>query len=244
MDGMDERVRPLGHKSMAEMLADELRRRILANEFAEGTQLRQGSLAAAYGVSRMPVRDALRQLETEGLVSLVPYRGAVVTVLSLEDVREVFDLRALLECDLIARAIPRLGPADIAAARAAAAAFDAGMAEDADGGRELGEANWRLHAALYAQAGRPRSMQILQTLHYQSARYVRAHVRLARGRERASGEHAAIIERSAAGDVAAAVALLERHIRRTGQDLIGLLEQRATRPASGGTTARAGRAGG
>jgi DNA-binding GntR family transcriptional regulator len=218
--------RPLARKSMPEALADDLRERVLAGELGEGRQLRQEEIAAEYGVSRMPVREALRQLEAEGLVRFHAYKGAVVTALSAEDVREVFDLRLLIEGDLLRRALPRLAEADLDAARRHARAFDEALAEGGAALRSLGELNRALHAALYAPAGRARSMAILRTLHYQAGRYVQAHVLFGGGQLSASAEHARLIELCAARDVEAAVAWLERHIRNACADLLAVVEHR------------------
>lgn len=220
---MAARPRALDHRSMPAALAAELRARILANEFAEGAQLRQETIAGEYGVSRMPVREALRQLEAEGLVVFHSYRGAVVTRLSLEDVQEVFDLRVLIECDLLDRAVPRLQAADIAAARAHSAAFDAALAAGGERLRELGEINAELHASLYARAGRPRSLRILRTLHYQTARCVRTHVLVGGGASRAGAEHGRLVELCAEGRREEAVRCLEHHIRGAGRDLVALI---------------------
>ena len=223
--------RPLARKSMPEALADDLRERVLAGELGEGRQLRQEEIAAEYGVSRMPVREALRQLEAEGLVRFHAYKGAVVTALSAEDVREVFDLRLLIEGDLLRRSLPRLTEADLEAARRHARAFDQALADGGAALRSLGELNRELHAALYAPAGRARSMAILRTLHYQAGRYVLAHVLFGGGQLRASAEHARLIELCAARDVEAAVAWLERHIRNACADLLAVVEDRSTHRA-------------
>src|SRR5262245_10379716 len=109
----------LHHKTIAAAAADALRRRILDGEFAAGTQLRQDALAQALGTSRIrvgaggiPVREAVLQREAEGLVTILPHRGAVVTKLSLNEIEEMFELRALLEPRLLRRSAPLLTPAD------------------------------------------------------------------------------------------------------------------------------------
>eukprot|EP01035_Chromulina_nebulosa_P040365 gene40365-54592_t len=81
------------HKTVAAAVADALRQRILAGEFAAGAQLRQDALAIEFGISRIPVREALLQLEASGLVKIVPHRGAVVSGLSLEEIEDIFQLR-------------------------------------------------------------------------------------------------------------------------------------------------------
>src|ERR1043166_1378508 len=103
--GASRQVVPLQRQTVAGMTVEALRERILRGDYPEGEPLRQDALADELGVSRIPVREALRQLEAEGLVTFSPHRGAVVSVLSLEEIAELFELRAEIECDLVRRAI-------------------------------------------------------------------------------------------------------------------------------------------
>src|SRR5437660_12006142 len=84
-------------QTIASMTVEALRGRILRGDYPEGEPLRQDALADELGVSRIPVREALRQLEAEGLVTFSPHRGAVVSSLSLEEIEELFELRADIE---------------------------------------------------------------------------------------------------------------------------------------------------
>jgi DNA-binding GntR family transcriptional regulator len=218
-------TQPIERISIPSALADALRRRILRGEIAEGEQLRQENIAAEYDVSRMPVREALRQLEAEGLVAFSPHKGAVVTSLSPSEIEEVFDLRALIEPDLLRRAIPRLRAADIETAARNARAFDEALQTAGPDMAEIGRYNWALHAALYAPAGRTRTMQFLQTLHYQAERYTRLQVILTHGEQRASADHRNLVEFCRKGDADAACELLRRHIEDAGRDLLDYLKQ-------------------
>src|SRR5690242_5553775 len=101
-------VVPIQRQTVGSMTVEALRERILRGDYPEGEPLRQDALADELGVSRIPVREALRQLEAEGLVTFNPHRGAVVSSLSLDEIVELFELRADIECDLLARAIPRM----------------------------------------------------------------------------------------------------------------------------------------
>src|SRR5262245_22263850 len=91
----------------------------MAGVLPEGQQLRQEALAADLGVSRIPVREALRQLEAEGFVAIESHRGAVVSKLSLDEIIELFELRIRLEGWLLALAIPEMGVDDLEKAGAA-----------------------------------------------------------------------------------------------------------------------------
>src|SRR5579871_271036 len=100
--------RKIHRQSLPDTLFASLRERILNGEFKEGESLVQDGIAKEYGVSRIPVREALRQLEACGLVAMQIHHGAVVTSLPTEQLEELFELRSLLEGDLLMRAIPRM----------------------------------------------------------------------------------------------------------------------------------------
>src|SRR5919112_1117173 len=106
---MPPKPAPLQRQTLTGMTLGAIRERILHGTYPEGEPLRQDAIAAELGVSRVPIREALRQLEAEGLVTFTPHRGAVVSSLSLDEIDEIFALRADIESDLLRRAIPRLG---------------------------------------------------------------------------------------------------------------------------------------
>jgi DNA-binding GntR family transcriptional regulator len=183
--------------------------------------LRQDALAVELGVSRIPVREALAQLEAEGLVRLEPHRGAFVTALAPDEVAELFEMRAVLEPALLRKAIPRQTPADLAEAAGALEAFDAALATgDAD---RWGELNWRFHEALYRPAARSRMLRLVQELNNNAGRYVRLHLGLAGVRPRADADHKKLLSCCRARDVDAAALLLTRHIEDAAKALAALL---------------------
>jgi len=85
---------------------------IIRGEIQEGEQLRQDALADEFQVSRIPIREALRQIEAEGLVQIVAHHGAIVSSLSADEIGELFDIRALLESDVLQLSIPNLKEED------------------------------------------------------------------------------------------------------------------------------------
>ena len=103
----------LRHKTVAAAVADSLREQILNGDLPPGVQLRQDALAEEFGISRIPVREALLQLEASKLVRIMPHRGAVVTGLSLQEVEDIFQLRVQLEPQLLLLSAPHLTPDDI-----------------------------------------------------------------------------------------------------------------------------------
>lgn len=213
-------------RTMAAVLLEELRQRILSQDLEEGAQLRQDVLAAEFGVSRIPVREALLQLEGEGLVTLSAHRGYTVTRLSLEEIRELFDLRALIEVDLLRRAIPKIAQSDISAAREILVTFGE-VLERRTHERDWGGLNWRLHSTLYAPAKRKRSLQIAQNLNRNGSRYIRLELKLTKStNERAREEHGRLVDLCEQRDTAEATRLLNEHILAARDDLIEFLARK------------------
>jgi len=222
---------PIPRLTIASMTVDALRERILRGDFPEGEPLRQDAVAEELGVSRIPVREALRQLEAEGLVSFSPHRGAIVSSLSLAEIEELFELRADIEADLLRRAIPKMNKEQLDRASQVVEEFQAALRSgEAD---KWGALNWHFHAALYAPAERNLTMGVLQKLHQHSDRYFRMQIMLARGGAKANEEHRAIIAAVKKKDVRGAVALMRAHILGAGQSLLELLaSQRGAQPVA------------
>lgn len=211
----------LKHRTLSAAIAERLREEILSGTHPSGAQLRQDALATAFQVSRIPVREALFQLEAEGLVRIVPHKGAVVTTLSLEEVNDVFDLRVLLEPRLFARSIPVLSKANFARIDEIQRAFSAAIrARDT---RLWGTLNAEFHTALYAGANLPRSLATVTGLLQTSDRYTRVQLSTPAAMKRAEREHAQLVELCRKRDVDAACSLLVRHIETVRQDLLALL---------------------
>jgi len=212
-------------KTVAEAVAEKLRARILTGDLREGSQLRQEVLAAELGVSRIPLREAFRRLEGEGLLTILPHRGAIVSVLSKDEIAEMFDLRALIEPDLIRRAVPNLSAADLREAEETLAGYKAAF-EHRDV-ETWGKLNTQFHTALYRPAKRPRSFALAQTLLDQTDRYTRMQLLLTGGQSRAQREHAELLASCRAGNVERAGRLLESHIRQAGRSLVEFMRQQA-----------------
>lgn len=202
---------------------DELRRRILSGSVAAGEALRQDALAREFGISRIPIREAFRQLAAEGLVTLHPHRGAVVTALSASDIAELFDLRAMLEPDLIRRAVPRLRQSDFLRAEKILAEYaEAIRTGDVDA---WGELNTEYHLALYQAADRSRTLEVVRMLLANTDRYTRVQLAMSEGATaRAKEEHAALLELCRSGDADGAAQLTLEHVLAVKHDLLQLLE--------------------
>lgn len=204
-----------------ELVRDGLRAAIFRGELSEGAQLRQDQLAEQYGTSRIPVREALRQLEAEGLVRIEPNRGAVVTSLSLEDVLEMLDIRIALECHALRLAIPNMAEEDLAHAASILEAYNA----DPDP-QNWGTVNWSFHFTLYEPCHRPRLLQMIESNFGHVNRFVRMQVSLAAGKERPQREHELLLEYCRTGEADQAVKLLESHIEQTQKSFRASRRQR------------------
>lgn len=224
------RTRAIPRQSLPDVITNDLRERILSGEMAEGETIRQEALAEDYDVSRMPIREALKRLDAEGLVQLTNNRGASVTSHSLSEIGEIFDLRILLEVDLFQRAIPQMTEADFTKCEQLLADMDASY-EAYDVGR-WGSLNYEYHMALYGAADRNLTNEILQRVNLQSDRYVRMHLSVMEQREPAKKDHRDLLTLARAGKVDDACALLTRHIKRTKDQLLDMVI--ATRNAETG----------
>ena len=211
-------------QSLTSAVAEKLRDKIVRGEIGEGEQLRQDAIANEFQVSRIPVREALRQLEAEGLITIIPHRGAVVSSLSPNDIEEVFEMRALLEGEVLRSSVPNLTEADFDKAEQILRRYEEALWTEENVGR-WGRLNWEFHSALYAGAARPQFMSVIRTLNYNGERYIRLQIYLTRAMERAKQEHRMLLDLCRARNVAGAVELLHRHIRFAGKSLRDFVEQ-------------------
>ncbi|MEK6347673.1 MAG: GntR family transcriptional regulator [Burkholderia sp.] len=194
--------------STADVIAASLRELINSGELASGARLVERDLAERFGISRIPLREAVQQLEHEGLVEIFRNRGAVVRALDAHDVQEIYGLRVLLEGDAIFRSVKRLD--DEALARAELVHRLLG---EAGAAQRQGELNREFHALLYAGCGNRRQLEAIRALRGQVERYERLQSTLLAETPSFQVEHAAILqacrERNARGARAMTVAHLE-----------------------------------
>jgi DNA-binding GntR family transcriptional regulator len=212
-------------RSLTSAVADKLRDQIIRGEIAEGAQLRQDVIARQYHVSRIPVREALRQLDAEGLITIVPNRGAVVPALSPHDIEELFAIRALLEPEVLKVSIPRLTPADLAEAAAVLNKYVNELRRE-EHMEAWGSMNWQFHSILYSRADLPHFMSIVRNVNHNGERYTRLQLYLTHGMKRANEEHHQILELCRKKHVGAACKLLRQHIQHAGESLKQVLEER------------------
>lgn len=194
--------------SAPDVIANVLRQAIVSGVLKGGAQLRQSEVAADFGVSVIPVREALRQLVAEGFVVLHRNKTAIVAEVSTDEIRELFDLRVALETLLLAEAVPHMSDADIAKA----ATFQTALENETDH-NEWGRWNWLYHEALYKPAGRARTLSIVENINSHVDRVIRLQMSLVGGTSKPRREHGAILQACRKRDAEKAVSLLRQHIR-------------------------------
>lgn len=199
----------------ADAVADSLRALILDGTLGIGSQLRQEDLARRFGVSRIPVREALGRLQAEGLVEHFANRGSVVAGRSIDDLLETLDIRIALETRAIALALPHLTARDFKAAREVMRRYD-----EAESPRQWTELNLEFHMTLYRPCGRPRLTRMIEDLVRGISIHLRQHISRTVGRGNPQAEHKDIVKACMEGDARRAVALTERHIENTKVKLL------------------------
>ena len=213
-------VTKVDRQSLTDQIVTELRRQIILGQLPEGTPLRQEKLAAELGVSRVPLREAIRRLEAEGFVVSEVHKGSVVTSLSLDEIEELFELRVRLETWLFESAIPRLTDADFAAAEAVTEeARQSGNVEN------WGELNWRFHETLYKPSGHMIALRLLRTVHDNANRYINLQIAVVKDVDRELSDHQMLITFARLGDIRRGVDTLRAHIQRVSRSLIAALAE-------------------
>jgi DNA-binding GntR family transcriptional regulator len=201
-----------------EAVLAELRRAIGTGDLRPGEQVRQDSLAQRYGVSRVPLREALKILEGEGQVEYRPHRGYFVAELNVADLLEVYRIRDLLESEAVRVATPNLSAQDLAAMTAAAADVDA-AAQRGDV-MAMTEANRRFHFQLIDAAAMPRLARLTRILWDATDAYRSVYFRSSQHRAHIHDEHVAVVDALRTGDAERAVVVLREHRERAIASLV------------------------
>lgn len=198
----------------AESVAKVLREDILAGKLAAADPLRQDAIAQRFKTSRVPVREALRQLEAEGLVTFEPNRGAFVTSLEPADVLEMLEIRAALEPYVLRLAIPNLSQTDLETAEQILSRDRRNISPV-----EWDRINWQFHSTLYLPAHRPRLFALIESNYFHAAIFLREKIAIATGIERPQEQHAQILDACRRGNADKAAHLMKHHIEETRKRL-------------------------
>ncbi|MGX7677722.1 GntR family transcriptional regulator [Jatrophihabitans sp. DSM 45814] len=218
--------RRLRRRTTSDTVADELRAAIVRGDFVDGMELNQVDLAREFGVSRVPIREALRQLKAEGLITSEPHMRAAVVGHTLERVVEILELRIMLETYLLGRSASRMTPENLAALREMTVKMTRSRTHD-----EWLNLNTEFHDALYSYADAP----IAQDLAHQLTLRVQRYVRMVRSSRRhrsgdPNAEHDEILDALDRGDVDEARSHLESHIQRTAEQVTRIFKERDEDP--------------
>ncbi|MPY26693.1 GntR family transcriptional regulator [Shewanella psychropiezotolerans] len=218
------RSTPIIHKTRTQVVVEVLREKILSGDIAAGEPLRQSALADELNVSRIPVREALLQLEAEGLVKFEPHKGATATELSVEQVTELFELRALIETDLLAKAIPNLQDEHLLQAEKVLDELESAFKQE-DAVASWSELNTQFHTCLYQAADRPHTLEVVHGLNTNCDRYIRLQLLLAGGIPRAEQDHRDLLTYCRNKDTDKAIELLRAHILHAAEAIRDLVAQ-------------------
>jgi DNA-binding GntR family transcriptional regulator len=206
-----------GRKITADYVADALREAIQEGRLADGAVLKQASIAEHLGVSRVPVREAMRHLMAEGLIQSRAHHVAVVRGLSLSRIAEVYDYRALIEGHLTERSVPLLSKGDIDKLKATNKSM-----QSAETHAAWLRLNAEFHQIILAAAGDETGLELVDRLRMRAERYVRmwSGGEGVQSRKEVKSEHAKIVRLIQAGDAVEARLAIERHIRHTGERVV------------------------
>jgi len=201
-------------KTITDYLATALRTAIYDGQFEDREALNQVELAEFFGVSRVPIREALRQLQAEGLVQNIAHHKTVVVGLTLDQIVEAIEMRGVLEAHLLRKAAPKFQKTDLDRLRRVCRETDTIK----DYGSDWVLKNWEFHRALYSRAESPAIVSMVERLQLNVERYARRAGNPQRQRQ-AAEEHWQIVRALERKDVANASALLEHHIMNTANDI-------------------------
>lgn len=204
-------------ESAASRVVDSLRQRMLTGDIKPGARLSQSKLATDYGVSRIPVRDALQTLAGEGLLD-IGGTTAVVRPLSIAELQELYELREAVEPTLTRIAVPNVGLAELTTMTSLAELMEANPSP-----AEWLSANARFHALVYARADRPRMIQLTEQLRRLTDRYLYLHVGVFGNIDHLHAEHRRILDAVRRGDANATARLTRAHIATSHEFILHYL---------------------
>lgn len=208
----------MSSKPTPDSIAEALRTAILRGQLKDNEPLRQDKIAADFGVSKVPVREALAQLKSEGLITLHLNRGAFVTGLSAAEAHEIYVIRSALEVIALEQAIPHMTRTDYVQAENVLRLMDI----ETDTG-QWGELNWQFHVQLYRAAKLPHVLKILAPLHVSVTRYLVLYLDAMGFQARSQEEHYAILKACREHDTPTAVDLLKAHLQQASATLVQFL---------------------
>jgi DNA-binding GntR family transcriptional regulator len=201
-------------KTTTDHIASALRTAIYDGQFADGEELNQVELAQYFNVSRVPIREALRQLQAEGLVRIVAHHRTVVAGLTVEDIVGLIEMRAVLEGHMVRKSAPHLDVRALARLHKLCDEMD----RITDYGSHWVLKNWEFHQTLYGAGSSKTMIELVERIHLKIERYARQAGTDRRLRE-AAAEHRSILGHIERKDYAAASTQIEQHVLNTGEEI-------------------------
>jgi DNA-binding GntR family transcriptional regulator len=233
----DETIR---RTSIVDTVTERLRREILRGEIEPGGRIRVGELENRFGVSHIPIREALRRLEAEGLVVTSPQRATLVAGIALEDLAGLYDLRRIVEIPVVERGIAVATEGDVQTVRDALADLERANPESDD----FWEAHRAFHWALMAPGATAWIERVLEQLWQSAERYVRLTASAFGTTEEAMREHRRMAELAEDRDATRLAELLRDHLNRTElvlrEGYLALRSSREEHPQGDGAVPAAG----
>jgi DNA-binding GntR family transcriptional regulator len=210
----------LNRKTASESVAEQLRAEVQRGDLRPGERLRQGEVARRFGVSTTPVREAFALLQAQGLVRIDPHRGAIVFHPTAEDVRELYEIRTILETLAISKAVAYITPGVLD--RLQKLIDEMSETEHSDRWLQLHN---EFHIGLYRLAGRPRLVTLIANLRDAASSYINMFVSDHKGAGMAGHGHREILEACRARDTAAARRAIKAHLETAVDRLTASLEE-------------------
>jgi DNA-binding GntR family transcriptional regulator len=218
---------PIKHRTLDAFVVDELRERIVSGELEAGTKIDQQALAEELGVSRMPVREALRRLSAEGFVELLSHRGAIVVQLSDAEIIEIYEMRGVLQGLAAKLAVPSYTDEDVAEIKR--------LLHEMDTTREMQAwitLNHAFHERIEGPAKARRLHELIERLTLQCAPYLQISVHFLHAQSSPQESHHEIYKAVEARDADAVEAAVRAHLTSWGRDVAGFVRDRAASDAA------------
>jgi DNA-binding GntR family transcriptional regulator len=207
-----------------DVLVETLRDEIIRGDLVPGQYLRLEEIAARFDVSTMPIREVLRDLEAEGLVTIFPHRGATVTQLSADELQDIYDIRATLEEMATRFAVPLMTKTTLTELTSLIEQMENRLGDVA----AIVKLNFQFHHTLYATSGRKHLCELIRKLRYRTQHYLHVYiVEVQLGHfPQTQGEHQTILAACKRGDAEQAAALIHDHVAQAGHAIIEHIRQR------------------
>lgn len=203
------------------LLVQHIRDDIIRGSLKPGERLRLRDLADRYDVSTQPIRQALSELESEGLVQTTPRKGSMVSVLTVDELRDIYEVRSTLEAMATRSAVGLVSAETIATLNQLIDAMNDHLGEVV----ELVGLNKQFHMTLYACSGRKNLCELVSSLRNRTSHYLHAYMIDLGGMPPAQDEHRAIVEAIMDGDTDRASSIMYNHVMKAGEGIIAYVER-------------------